>query len=196
VADLLHRSGVGELHVIDFDLVLPGNTTRHLVGESAVGLAKAQAVAGHLAAARPLRGEVTGKVSRLTSVFQAAGYLAAYDVVVDATADSTASALLAAAAAAGAGQLLSVAVLADGYAVRVDRTPRPDGLPPLPPPELPVAEATVYEAGCGSPVSTTPPGAVWEAAAMAARHVIGLLTAPDAVPAGEERILHFGGDLG
>jgi hypothetical protein len=30
VADLLHRSGVGELFLLDHDLVLPGNTTRHL----------------------------------------------------------------------------------------------------------------------------------------------------------------------
>ena len=37
VADLLHRSGVGELCLVDPDLVLPGNTTRHLVGEPAVG---------------------------------------------------------------------------------------------------------------------------------------------------------------
>lgn len=194
VADLLHRSGVGELCLIDADLVLPGNTTRHLVGEPAVGLPKTRAVADHLAAARPGQGQVIANVSTLLDESAAVDFLAAYDVVVDATADSTATALLTAAANAGAGQLLSVAVLADGYAVRVDRTPPPEGQSPLPVPVLPAAEDTIYEAGCGSPVSTTPPGAVWEAAAMAARHTIGLLTAPDVVPAGEERVLSFGGE--
>ena len=192
LADLLHRSGVGHLHLIDIDRMLPGNTTRHLVGESAVGLPKTKAVAGHLTSARLRQGQVTAEVDALEDVSDAVECLAAHDVVVDATADSTATAVLTAAAEAGAGQLLSVAVLADGYAVRVDRTPPPEGQSPLPAPRLPAANDTVYEAGCGSPLSTTPPAAVWEAAAMAARHTIGLLTTPDIVPAGEERILHFG----
>jgi hypothetical protein len=116
--------------------------------------------------------------------------LAAFDAVVDATADSTATALLTAAARAGAGRLLSVYVLADGYAVRVDRTPEPDGQATLPAPHLPPPAPTVYEAGCGSPVSTTPPAAAWEAAAIAARHTVALLLNPESVPAGEERRLH------
>ena len=194
VADLLHRSGVGQLCLIDADHVLPGNTTRHLVGESAIGLPKTRAVADHLSAARPQLGHVTTQVDGLIDMTTAVHLLVDYDVVVDATADSTATALLTAAAAAGAGQLLSVAVLADGYAVRVDRTPPPQGQPPLQPPQLPAAEHMTYEAGCGSPLSTTPPAAVWEAAAMAARHTIGLLTAPDVVPPGEERVLSFGRD--
>ncbi len=193
VADLLHRGGVGHLHLIDADRLLPGNTTRHLLGEGSVGLPKASAVADTLRAARPLHGQVTTQVARLETTADAADFLTAFDVVVDATADSTASAMLTAAAAAGAGQLLSVAVLADGHAVRVDRTPPPDGQQPLPESQLPPPSRTVYEAGCGSPVSTTPPWAAWEAAAVAARHTIGLLTDPDAVPAGEERLLTFAG---
>lgn len=192
VADLLHRSGVGHLHLVDADRVLPGNTTRHLVGEPAIGLPKTRAVASHLAAARPRQGQVITQVSQLVDISVAADFLETYDVVVDATADSTATAMLTVAAEAGAGLLLSVAVLADGYAVRVDRTPSPEGQPPLAAPRLPAVKDAVYEAGCGSPLSTTPPAAVWEAAAMAARHTIGLLTTPDVVPAGEERILHFG----
>jgi molybdopterin/thiamine biosynthesis adenylyltransferase len=193
VADLLHRGGVGQLQLIDADRLLPGNTTRHLLGERAVGLPKARAVADTLRAARPLHGQVSTQVATLGTTADAADLLAAFDVVVDATADSTATAMLTTAAAAGAGQLLSVAVLADGHAVRVDRTPPPDGQQPLPAPQLPPPSPTVYEAGCGSPVSTTPPWAAWEAAAIAARHTIGLLTDPDSVPAGEERLLTFAG---
>ncbi|MGY1887748.1 ThiF family adenylyltransferase [Blastococcus sp. SYSU DS0753] len=191
VADLLHRSGVGQVHLIDDDRLLPGNTTRHLLGEAAVGLPKASAAADMLRAARPMHGPVTAQVGALRTAKDAADLLAAFDVVVDATADSTATAMLTAAAGAGAGQLLSVAVLADGHAVRVDRTPVPEGHQPLPEPQLPSPGPTVYEAGCGSPVSTTPPWAVWEAAAIAARHTVGLLTDPGSVPAGEERRLTF-----
>lgn len=194
-ADLLHRSGVGAVHVIDSDTVLPGNTTRHLLGDGAIGIPKARAVAEALNAARPLLGRVTFTVERVDTLAQAVELLAAFDVVVDATADSTATAMLTAAARAGAGQLLSACVLADGYAVRVDRLPTADGQPQLPAPRLPTAGPTVYEAGCGSPVSTTPPAAAWEAAALAARHTLGLLTNPESVPAGEQRRVTFpGGD--
>jgi molybdopterin/thiamine biosynthesis adenylyltransferase len=189
VADLLHRGGVGHLHLIDADRVLPGNTTRHLLGDAAVGRPKAGAVAEALRAARPHLGQVTFAVGEVDTPLRAIEVLAAFDVVVDATADSTATALLTAAARAGAGQLLSVYVLADGYAVRVDRTPAPDGQTPLPAPQLPRPAPTVYEAGCGSPVSTTPPAAAWEAAAIAARHTVALLLDPESVPAGEERRL-------
>ena len=119
-------------------------------------------------------------------------FLAAYDVVVDATADSTATALLTAAANAGAG---------DCYRSRARRRVRRAGRPntttertDAPAGAVLLRPRTRFPAGCGSPISTTPPGAVWEAAAMAARHTIGLLTAPDVVPAGEERVLSFGGE--
>lgn len=187
VADLLHRGGVGHLHLRDPDTVLPGNTTRHLLGNAAIGRSKAPAVAEALRTARPELGEVSYTVDRVVTPADAVELLTSADVVVDATADTTATALLTAAARAGAGQLLSVSVLADGYAIRVDRAPTPPGQSPLPAPQLPPPTPGVYEAGCGSPISTTPPAAAWEAAAIAARHTVGLLTHPAALTAGEER---------
>ncbi|MGN9920720.1 ThiF family adenylyltransferase [Micromonospora palomenae] len=194
VADLLHRSGVGELFLLDGDLVLPGNTTRHLLDEDAVGLPKARAVAEALHGRRPRFGTVSWRDGSLESVDDALSLLAGHDVVVDATADSAATAILTAAARAGAGQLLSVCVLADGYAVRVDRSPVREGKQPLPRPQLPLTINPIYETGCGSPISTTPPAAVWEAASIATRHTIGLLLDPAAVAPGEERILGRGLD--
>jgi molybdopterin/thiamine biosynthesis adenylyltransferase len=191
-ADLLHRSGVGELMLIDGDLVVPGNTTRHLLDGDAVGLPKAYAVANALHKARPRFGTVQWRDERLRTVADALTLLADYDVVVDATADSTATAMLTAAARTGTGQLLSACVLADGYAIRVDRTPVRDGDQPLPPPKLPPPSSDVYETGCGSPISQTPPAAVWEAAALAVRHTVGLLLNPGAVTPGEQRILAEG----
>jgi molybdopterin/thiamine biosynthesis adenylyltransferase len=175
VADLLHRSGVGHLHFIDPDVVLPGNTTRHLLGQAAVGLPKPHAVAQALRVARPTFGRITTNVAPIDTPQAAVQILAAVDLVVDATAESTATALLTAAARSGAGRLLSAYVLADGYAVRVDRTAGASAGPHLPALHLPSPGPDTYEAGCGSPVSTTPPAAVWEAAAMAVRHAIDML---------------------
>jgi len=188
LADLLHRSGVGHLHLIDPDLVLPGNLVRHLVGVNHVGVPKVRAVAETLRTARPgSMATVTPDHRRISSLEEACNLLGSCDLVVDASADSTASGLIAAAARAGAGRAISVCVLADGYAIRADHWPSPVAgdlaasvLPPVRPGE--------YEAGCSSPISTTPPAAAWEAAALGARHAIEALLGSTDV-AGEERVL-------
>jgi len=192
ISDLLHRSGVGELRLIDPDVVLPGNVVRHLVGTEHVGKAKVDAVKEALQAARPSAvTSVVAEQSRVLSLEQACDLLASCDLVVDASADSTASRMIAAAARAGAGRALGVAVLADGYAIRVDRWPEPP-TGPLVPPVLPPASPGTFETGCSSPVSTTPPAAVWEAAALGARHAIDALLSHNS-SAGEERRLRPGG---
>jgi hypothetical protein len=190
VADLLHRSGVGTLHMIDGELLLPGNTTRHLLDDSYIGVAKARGVRLWLRERRlTSTANISADVHVLATTAEAVALLDAYDLVVDATADSTASALLAAAARNGAGQLLSACVLADGYAVRVDRVPTLPGQVAPPTPTLPPPTSGAYESGCGSPVSSTPPAAVWQAASLAAHHAIALLLHPGEVPAGETIVL-------
>ena len=191
VADLLHRSGVGRLELLDRDRLLPGNSVRHLAGAEHVGRSKVDAVKQVLTRTRPGTGcRINARFEAVSTLAEACTLLESVDLVVDATADSTASPLLAAAAMAGAGRAVSVAVLADGYAVRVDHWPAP-AAGALPAPNLPPVAPGVYEAGCSSPVSTTPPAAVWEAAAVATRHAIDeLLTVPH--PAGEERRLNPG----
>lgn len=191
VADLLHRSGVGRLELLDRDRLLPGNAVRHLAGADHVGRLKVDAVKQVLVRTRPGTDcRINARFEAVSTLAEAVTLLESVDLVVDATADATASTLLAAAATAGTGRAVSVAVLADGYAVRVDHWPAPT-TGALPAPDLPPAAPGVYEAGCSSPVSTTPPAAVWEAAAVAARHAIDeLLTVPH--PAGEERRLHPG----
>ncbi|WP_041574180.1 ThiF family adenylyltransferase [Cellulomonas gilvus] len=188
VADLLHRSGVGHLHLVDPDRLLPGNLVRHLCGHSQVGRPKPEAVRDTLLQVRPLNPvQVTTGTDGVGSLADAVTLLESCDILVDATADSTASRLIQAASNAGAGRAISVAVLADGYAIRIDHWPAPPG-GGLPMPDLPQVTPGVFEVGCSSPVSTTPPAAVWEAASVAARHTIdALLGAP--TPAGEERVL-------
>lgn len=181
LADLLHRSGVGHLRLVDPDVLLPGNSVRHLCGADLAGYPKAKAVAVSLRRARPWSPtEIDAAYDSLATIDEAVEELANCDLVVDATADSTASRLLAMAARAGAGRAVSVCVLADGYAVRADHWPEPasGGLgTPVLPPRTPGS----YETGCSSPVSTTPPAAVWEAAALGARHAIQALLDPEAV---------------
>jgi hypothetical protein len=80
----------------------------------------------------------------------------------------------------------SVCTQNDGDSVRVDLLPPLAGAIPLPettqrdsrPPEM-------YEGGCGSPVSPTPPYAVAEAAALAVRHACALLLEAPLNSAGE-----------
>lgn len=193
VADLLHRSGVGHLHLIDPEVLLPGNAVRHLCPVGLAGQSKVEAVAAALKSARP-RWVSSIECSRgaVATLDRAVELLSACDLVVDATADSTASRLLAVAARAGAGRAVSVCVLADGYAIRADHWPEPPS-GGLPAPVLPPPAAGTYETGCSSPVSTTPPAAAWEAAALGARHAIqALLDHGTTRP--EERVLAPGID--
>lgn len=186
LADLLHRSGIGTIDLYDADIVEPGNLVRHLVDGSHSLENKAKAVAATLRAARPESPtKITAHDIHVTTLDKAFAVLEQFDLVVDATADSTASPMLAAAARAGGGQLVSVAVLADGYAVRVDHYPGKEHEVI----DLPAPRPGVYETGCSSPVSTTPPAAAWEAAALGARHAIDVLLGLS--PSGETRILQL-----
>jgi molybdopterin/thiamine biosynthesis adenylyltransferase len=192
VADLLHRSGVTHLTLIDDDRVKPGNVVRHVASTNTIGAHKVEAVRRTIEAARPgTTSRVSVQPTGVRSSSVALAVLADHDVVLDATADSTASVLLAEAGKAGAGTLVSVAILADGYAVRVEHvpSPNPDALPEI---ELPPRQPGFLEAGCSSPVSTTPAAAVWEAAAMACRHVTHTLLGDAADCPGEQRVIVSG----
>jgi hypothetical protein len=77
----------------------------------------------------------------------------------------------------------------EGKTFRVDVLPPIGGADPLPSSDRGEQVTAVYEAGCGSPVSLTPPPAVAEAAAAAARHAIATLTGAPLSAAGEIREL-------
>lgn len=188
VADLLHRHGVGRLVLVDGDVLKPGNTTRHMLGNEYVGLNKAIGMERMLSQ-RSGNGSTVSIIDAAVIVLdQAVNLFDAVDVVVDATADGRATALLTAAAGAGAVRLVSACVLADGYAVRVDVIPHPDASV-LKTPDLPPIKPGVHETGCSSPVSTTPPAAAVEAAAIAARVTTELLLDRLPARATEQRII-------
>lgn len=191
IADGLVRSGIGNLTIRDGDLLLPGNTTRHLVAiPNYYGANKARVVT-HLLEGRPYnRANINYVDQDLINPDDVPPILRDAHLVIDATADGAVTAMLTDAAHAGGHHILSVCLQNEGRTQRVDVIPPLDDAPALPattarPPTVPEA----FEAGCGEPVSPTPPHAVAEAAAMAVRHAIGHLTGSPPNPAGELRDL-------
>lgn len=193
IADLLVRSGVRHLTLIDDDVVMPGNLVRHLVGPEAVGLPKVEAVKQHLVRNHEVPAAGIDTINRaLTTSSDAVDHLRSHDLVVNATADFATTALLHISAQALGTHALSAVLQNDGRSYRIDVLPPLDGAAPLPPSATNAGTEAplLFEAGCGSPISPTPPHAVVEAAAATVRHAIGFLVDRPLHPAGETRHLH------
>lgn len=194
IADMLVRAGVGQLTLMDGDVVLPGNIVRHLVGPDSIGLPKSEAVKRHLVSRNELTHEdIQVSTRSLWSAPEAARVISNHDLVVNATADFTTTALLHVVAESLGARILSASLHDDGTAYRVDVLPPVSGSVPVLPRvkslDTGVLALELFEAGCGSPISPTPPHAVIEAAAAAVRHGIGMLTGRLLHPAGESRDL-------
>lgn len=178
LCDLLARAGVGSIAIYDHDVVRPGNLIRHFVGAESVGMSKPEAVKSAIES-RPFNTSVIVAVPRSTPVpQQVMSLFADHNLVIDASAAGGTTDTLAKAATAGGHRLVSVCTQEEGRVVRVDVIPPLDG-DPLPATELgpPIARANLkFEAGCGDPVSQTPAFAVFEAASLAARCAVGMLT--------------------
>lgn len=170
-ADLLFRSGVHRLTLIDGEVLRPGNVVRHLAGRDQVGLPKVKAVRACLDAIDDTT-KVRATSGSVRSLSDAIKLVCEHDVVVDATASARASSVFATAAEIIGGVVVSVCVQREGDVVRVDRFPADEGETYLPGLELIDDGDLPWERGCGSPVSLTPPGAVVAAAELACRVVI------------------------
>lgn len=195
IADTLVRSGIRQLTLVDGDVVMPGNLIRHLVSPEAVGQSKVEAVKQHLVSRLEIEAADIAVINKaLTSGNAAVELLNSHDLVVNATADFATTALLHVTAQTLTKRIVSAAIQNDGTTYRIDLLPPLDGVDPLP--RSPVhAEQHVpelFEAGCGSPISPTPPYAVIETAAATVRHAIGLLVERPLHPAGEVRDLTAG----
>lgn len=92
VALLLAKSGVPQLHLVDSDVLRPGNTVRHEAGLYAVGINKAQAVMSEIHQHAPdctvLFDDKTWNPTTLVAWIRSA------DIVIDATANEAFSLLL------------------------------------------------------------------------------------------------------
>jgi molybdopterin/thiamine biosynthesis adenylyltransferase len=192
IADMLVRSGIRHLTLVDNDIVMPGNLIRHLVGPDMVGMLKTKAVQQHLITHHGITAEnITTKDQALTSVEDSATLLKSHDVVVNATADFATTALLHVTAQTLSRRIISAAIQNRGTSYRIDLLPPLEGADPLPSSALDTEQQNpeIFEAGCGSPISPTPPYVVMEAAAATVRHTVGLLTGHPLHPAGEIRNL-------
>lgn len=191
-ADLLVRAGVRHMTLVDDDIVMPGNLIRHLVGPELVGLPKVTAVKQHLVARHEIAADdIEERDETVSSGDVAMELLTSHDLVVDASADFATTALLHVAARSARTRIISASIQYDGATYRVDLLPPLEGADPLPSSGVDVAhqQPAVFEAGCGSPISPTPPHVAVEAASVTVRHVTGLLIERPVHPSGEVRTL-------
>ncbi|WP_207007728.1 ThiF family adenylyltransferase [Nocardioides aromaticivorans] len=191
ICDALVRAGIGELTIRDHQILTPGNMTRHLAANLAyAGHLKARVVEVILSNRPYSRTKVHHNATTLTRPAEAVDLLRTYDLVIDATADGSVTTMLEDAANVTGNHFVTSCLQNEGRSMRIDVVPPLDGADPIPPTTIqPSAARNMFEAGCGEPVSPTPPHAVAEAAAMAARHIIGLLTGAPESAAGEHRDL-------
>lgn len=189
LCDLLSRSGIGHITAYDPDIIKPGNLIRHLADCGSVGLTKPVAVKKVIESRAYSSTVVEAVAARVPSPSEAMSLFSLHDLVIDASASGDVTPALVAIAQAGDHRLLSVCLQDEGGVVRVDIIPPLNGDPmdetKLNPP--PARDEIRFEAGCGDPVSQTPAFAVFEAAALAARHAIGLLTGAPLSDAGTVR---------
>ena len=182
-AELLARSGVGELAFIDHDKMRPGNCIRHVADCNYVGWNKAKAVRKLLHKAGIIDdSRVDAIEDKLTSVDAIEQLFDTHDLVVDATGDDAATALVWMASEALGKPAISVCLQRSGSVARVDRTLLRDGeshAPPVPPggPHL-----ELREGGCGDPISPAPPWACLAAASRAVAMATDLLTGRNQYP--------------
>lgn len=187
IADILHRSGVRDLHVHDLDVLMPGNVVRHAAPPGSIGAPKTIAVRDLAADRDP--GTPVQAAGSVEGLDAAVALLRERDLVVDCTGDRLVWQLFLTAAEIAGARFLHVAVIGHGQFGRVDVCPPLDGASPLPEDDLGPVAPGEWEGGCGDPVSPTPPTAVIETAAMGARFAIRMLTGEGVAPAGESRQL-------
>jgi len=185
VADLLHRSGIRDLVVHDWDVLLPGNLVRHASSPQFVGAPKTAAIRDTAAQRDPAWLIRTDK--SVTDLDAAVKLLRERDLVVDCTGDRLTWQMMLAAAEIVGVPFLHVMVVGHGQFGRVDVCPPRNASASLPPDPVVSVSLTQREGGCGDPVSPTPPTAVVETAAMGARFAIRILAGEDVSPAGETR---------
>ena len=187
LADLLHRSGVTDLTVYDFDTLLPGNLSRHAASPAFIGALKTTAVRESARLRTPEHPIKTA--SSLGGLSDAVQLLRDQDLVVDCTGDRLTWQLLLAATEITGRPFLHVAVIGHGQVGRIDICPPLHGAKPLSESAVRTLNIAAWEAGCGDPISPTPPVAVAETAAMGARFAIRMLSGEPVPPGGESREL-------
>jgi len=187
IADGLVRAGLGQLTIQDNDVVRPGNLVRHLVGERQLGMRKSEAIKDYLNGTSYSHCRIEVETTPMLTLEEGLHALNSCDLVIDATASSVATSVLGHAARITGKPMIAACLQNDGESQRVDVIPPLSGPAMDATPQRRSDVPVMYEGGCGSPVSPTPPYAVIEAAAMTVAHAVGLLTHEPLSPNGELR---------
>lgn len=182
LADLLFRSGIRKLTLIDHERVRPGNLVRHLVDDRAIGRFKVDAVREHLALRGLDASEIRAKVQQVRTTSEATQLFESHDLVIDATASARTTSLLTWQAQTAGTPFLTVCLQRQGALARVDRYPLRTGESHLPAPADDSPAPALRERGCDQPVSPTPPAAVISAVELATRAVLDQLQDMPSLP--------------
>lgn len=176
LAEELARAGIGQLTLVDGDRLRFGNCIRHLADARFVNLHKAEAIKRVLVERGLMQsGQIRARTQMLVPK-DAAELFGEHDLVVDATADSKIFTLFEYLGESLRQLWITIALHRGGNVVRVDRLGA--GTPSWatrPPPVREPEEIGTIEAGCGEPVSPTPPSSVTAASSLACRMVIDTL---------------------
>lgn len=176
LVDGLVRAGARAIDLLDSDVLAPGNCVRHLCGLSQVGLTKADATRDHLVLRGSIDRDSILTAGSIATPEDARRVVTSHYMTVDATASETATGMLIAAAADSYARLVSVCIIGQGEFIRVDRWPlRADESHDPAPVLTPTTSAAIYEAGCGDPVSPTPPYVAQAAGALGVRYIVDII---------------------
>ncbi|MFP5321567.1 MAG: ThiF family adenylyltransferase [Acidimicrobiia bacterium] len=183
VAEMLVRSGAGEVTLIDGDLIRPGNCIRHVASLRDIGRPKVDAVRDYLVRTGFIHPTcVTTATTPLRSAERTEELLTSHDLVIDCTANGPASALLLTASRVLDRPVVSVCLLRNGTVARVDRSLLREGEQHAAAVEEGGPSTDLREGGCGDPVSPTPPWACSAAAARAVAMAVDIASGRNALP--------------
>lgn len=183
IAEILYRSGVKNILLVDPERLRPGNIIRHLCGDEYTGQHKVVAVRHKLATLGLDPSKIRVSDARIGDPESTLELLKDYDLAVDTTADMRATAVMTWCIEKLESRLVTVCLQREGGIARVDRFPLWDDETHLAPvPNLP-GTTPAYEKGCGSPVSLTPPLSVVKAAALGAQVILDELKMSNTLPA-------------
>lgn len=186
-AQVLAESGVGHLHLVDGELLRPGNVVRHAAGREAIGLPKVSAVEAVVHAHAPWTSvDVTREAAWDPSTVSK--LITAADLVVDTTGAAPVVEVLSRIAEQTRVVLVSAALYRGGAIGRVRRQlPGSDAIIYLRGedaryPIIPSGadegdeEGKILEPGCSAPVNNAQPSAVAAISALTAQVAIDALT--------------------
>ena len=187
LAEMLIRSGVGTLTLMDGGVVRPGNCIRHLARPTDVGRSKSEAVRDRIidtgvVSKKEARHRLIVETRPLTSATATEQLFKVHDLVIDATGDGPATALVCTGSRILDEPSVTVCLQRGGTVARVDRFPLRNGESHAEALQPGGPDVVLREGGCGDPVSPTPPWACAAAAARAAGMVVDELSGRNLYP--------------